>query len=640
MISLLSIAVLITVVSFSYAYIKTNKEEKDVNVLGTECINLEMEDLSKGITLQHTFPVSDATGKSSTPYTFKLTNECGVGVDYEIHLRVEDVEEGQKKIAAKNIATMIDSNEKVVLTSEKKVINEEESDKEEYKISSEKLTLEAYQEIEHEVRIWLDESAGNDSQNGIFKSKIVIEAIQNQTASIYKETILHGADPVLNNEEEPIAMLTANEVAEAPTTTDQLIPVTIDETTGEVKRADLYTEWYDYETKKWANAVILVDNNKANEIQPGQTIQENDIESYFVWIPKYSYKLFDMGNTETTVTNVAKKEKPIEIRFGTTNTSDSVSDECKTPTTSGEIGTCQVGDWMTHPAFLAFDADGLWVGKFETGYEGADSTANANKNEVSPNKVIIKPNVYSWRNITVGNAFKTAKNYEPTLQSHMMKNTEWGAVAYLSHSIYGTCDGSSCTEIRINNSSSYLTGVSAKTVPDSGWNQYNGYAVTTPNTENDKSYVYPKSQKSSTTFNNTGIFDMSGGSWEYVMGYMSGNVGSSGLTEETDLTEANSKYFDKYENKTDTEWSKRILGDATGELEPFGMKQYNTSNNRINSWYEDWAWFPNSSLPWFKRGGARYDGVTAGVFAFSRHTGAVDGSDSFRLVCAPTHASA
>ena len=128
---------------------------------------------------------------------------------------------------------------------------------------------------------------------------------------------------------------------------------------------------------------------------------------------------------------------------------------------------------------------------------------------------------------------------------------------------------------------------------------------------------------------------MSGGSWEYVMGYMSGNVGSSGLTEGTDLTTENSKYFDKYENKTDTEWSKRILGDATGELGPFGMKQYSTSNNRINSWYEDWAGLLNSTSSWFVRGGTRVDGALAGVFAVSPRSGALKGDNSFRIVLTP-----
>ena len=42
-------------------------------------------------------------------------------------------------------------------------------------------------------------------------------------------------------------------------------------------------------------------------------------------------------------------------------------------------------------------------------------------------------------------------NYKRDMDSHMMKNTEWGAVAYLSLSNYGI-NG----EVRINNSSTFL----------------------------------------------------------------------------------------------------------------------------------------------------------------------------------------
>ena len=55
-------------------------------------------------------------------------------------------------------------------------------------------------------------------------------------------------------------------------------------------------------------------------------------------------------------------------------------------------------------------------------------------------EVVIKPSVYSWRNINVSNAFYTSYNYKRDLESHMMKNTEWGAVAYLTQSKYGRCD--------------------------------------------------------------------------------------------------------------------------------------------------------------------------------------------------------
>ena len=69
---------------------------------------------------------------------------------------------------------------------------------------------------------------------------------------------------------------------------------------------------------------------------------------------------------------------------------------------SGETGNCKVGDYMTHPAFLAFDVKGIWVGKFETGYKGATSASGAQKNEYdenTPDKIQIKPNVYPWKSI-------------------------------------------------------------------------------------------------------------------------------------------------------------------------------------------------------------------------------------------------
>ena len=43
---------------------------------------------------------------------------------------------------------------------------------------------------------------------------------------------------------------------------------------------------------------------------------------------------------------------------------------------------------MTHPAFLAFDTLGLWVGKFETGYDGATSIASAQVNSFNTSRNI------------------------------------------------------------------------------------------------------------------------------------------------------------------------------------------------------------------------------------------------------------
>ena len=270
-----------------------------------------------------------------------------------------------------------------------------------------------------------------------------------------------------------------------------------------------------------------------------EIISEDNIESYFVWIPKYSYQLFDLGNY-SSLTSISNKTQEIKIKFGTSNTSDSVTGECTTPFSNnqgiaGSSGNCKVGDYMTHPAFLAFDTNGLWVGKFETGYDGATSTASAQVNSVDISKIIIKPNVYSWRNITVGNMFKNSYDYQRELDSHMMKNTEWGSVAYLQHSAYG-----SQASVRINNNSSYITGYAATEEPTLGYaggtstagNRIESTALGVDATYS-VNYLNSKSLVASTTNNYSGIYDMSGGAWEYVMGYTTGATtvgGTSGIT--------------------------------------------------------------------------------------------------------------
>ena len=66
------------------------------------------------------------------------------------------------------------------------------------------------------------------------------------------------------------------------------------------------------------------------------------------------------------------------------------------------------------------------------------SRSNATSSSAGSNNTIkIQPGVSSWRSITISNIYTVCKNYNSALNSHMMKNDEWGAVAYLSKSKYG-----------------------------------------------------------------------------------------------------------------------------------------------------------------------------------------------------------
>ena len=392
-----------------------------------------------------------------------------------------------------------------------------------------------------------------------------------------------------------------------------LVPVTID-SDGIVTYADTSENWYNYCDKRWANAVILEDN--AN-YKVGDIIQESDIESYFVWIPKYKYKLWNTGTS-------SKGVHEIDIIFDETDTTDVEGISCKTPMVSGETGNCNNGEYMTHPAFISMGVKGFWVGKFETGYKGATSASAAQVNSNDTSKIIIKPNVYSWRNITVYNEFLNSYNYKRDLDSHMMKNTEWGAVAYLSHSKYGIN-----REININNNSSYKTGYSA--VPSTNQQIYPGTGG--DGATYNSAYNTDIGYLASTTGNISGVYDMSGGAWEYVSAYITGKPGSSGFSTTT-IANYDSKYFDTYNAaSTLTTYQYRILGDATGEMGPF--KSYLDGDNSSrwhSSWYGDYSGFVDSSNPWFSRGGNYTDGVLAGAFYFSRGAGGTDSYDGFRLV--------
>ncbi len=461
----------------------------------------------------------------------------------------------------------------------------------------------------------------------------------------YIDRELNGTDPVLGN---------------------KLIPITINEENGKVTRANEKEKWYDYKNQKWANAVILRDGK--SDPGAGVEINENDIESYFVWIPRYRYQIFDEGNYN----GLGTKENNAQI----------IKIEFENKDVKPQSGS-KKGEWLTHPAFTAFNTNGIWVGKFETGYDGADSSAAASVDPVdeqaaieAASKVIIKPNVYSWRGIQLAKAYIIGLNYERNLNSHMMKNTEWGAAAYLSQSKYGVGK-----EIRINNNASYITGYAGIHEPTTGFTGTNEICDTTPNACNEYSgsvpgqngtyntnYFNKDSVVASTTGNYTGIFDMSGGTWEYTMtgiedGTGSGNFSSgrnalhnsgfNGLLtcptcdadsgNDTSITTVSngieqptdSRYFDKY--KYDPEsvtYNRGILGDATKELGPFQNVKYTTLGRVINSWHDDESWFINSFNPWAIRGGSSNNGIGSGVLTFDCSSGGNLGYVSYRLVLA------
>ena len=341
-------------------------------------------------------------------------------------------------------------------------------------------------------------------------------------------------------------------------------------------------EWYDYSTtaKKWANAIT-------------------SDGSMWVWIPRYAYQISSNYHTNSTSGGT------INIKFmkGTTN---EAADGTKTwSNSSGQ------GNWNIHPGFnYSSTASGLWVAKFEASRNNATASSVG-----SGNTIKIQPGVQSWRSITVNDIYTTCLNYAGTtlgkanLNSHMMKNTEWGACAYLAQSSYGKN-----AKVWINPNSNFITGQAGSS----------GSASSTTSTSK---YNSGNGPQASTTGNVYGVYDMNGGTMELVAAYLANSPNiryGTSLVNGADYTK--DVYTGSGINESEYyEANANVYGDAIYETSIYG-------NNRDQAWYKATSYYPGWTEPFFLRGGAYSDGNRANLFAFDGRDGDAYEYDGFRPV--------
>ena len=470
----------------------------------------------------------------------------------------------------------------------------------------------------------------------------------NTTYAVFTDTII-GSKTI----ELKVDTCSSNKPNE-PVLDDAMIPVYYDEETEAWKKADSTNKgnnWYDYCEKKWANSVTVSSTNRSTyqKAVVGTEIPMDDILTMQVWIPRYKYKVWNYNADGTKTSNPQEIEITFEKGTGKTGEitcTDSISgtdgdpsETCKIGSTACTDDTCN-NKTYTHPAFTFGNEEikGFWIGKFElTG---------------TIDSITIKPNLSSLRNQTVSsfeanimkmNSSSNQYGFSTTTDAHMIKNMEWGAVAYLSHSKYGTCTDGTCTEININNSSDYYTGRSGgapggKTAINTvytdqtsttkyntyGFYTYDGYLL--DYNTNTKSTTKDMSKVASTTNNIYGVYDMSGGAEEYTMANIVNTDGTTmipSLSGYTNTTYPDNKYYDKYSYSTSYASRKRSkLGDGIKEVYKSGSA----------GWYSDDSRLAYSSWPWFLRGEKYSNGSFAGVFDSSSYRG---DSGSSRSVITP-----
>jgi len=596
------LAVTTVILGGSYAILTNIQRAEKYNVIKAGTLQIAYDDTSNGlgniINLNGAYPESDEVGQSREPYRFKITNTGSLNAKYMIKL-LDDTdmiaEDGcQDKLLDKSkIKYSINGGEPVIL----------DSIKEEYIAING--SIGPLKSATYEIRMWIDESAGNEVLGRHYHGKIVVEAVQNE-----------------------------GEV-NVPDKDGNMIAVVYNEESNNWVKADENQDWYNYDDGKWANAVTVSSETRGSykKAKVGTIINMDDIETMWVWIPRYSYTIGSEDGTNyygkqgEFLSSAPTQALPgeIDVKFISESTKDTGSAQYKVAD--------GVSNWRTPDAFTFGDKElsGIWVGKFETSSSnpGAEN-GGGNTTELDP---IIKPNVASWRNIQVATIGEVGRKvsasgnrygFSNRMDSHAIKNDEWASVAYLSQSKYGKLGNSNFSgankEIYQNKSDQYITGCSYG-------------SPSNENTDYGCQYTYNivgSGTGASTTGTIYGVYDMSGGSWEYVMGNInrysgadnSYNSGYTGLLGDGSTITGKNWLDEKYYNFYETD--NVYTACNGGECKSHGLSE-------VVYWYENLTSMGISETPWIVRGDSYFSSSSTGIFSFIGSSGHLD-SYSFRLV--------
>ena len=432
--------------------------------------------------------------------------------------------------------------------------------------------------------------------------------------------------------------------------------------------ADNQDNWYDYSAQKWANAVTKDSNG--------------NVTGYWVWIPRYAYKI-ESGRYTSTAGKIS-----VKFLQGTSN-KDKDNNEISQnyPETTGET----MSDYVVHPSFTdgsengknnhymngEWDKEisGYWVAKYAAGFQECTQTVSSNgtvteptinlanvkysdKNYTSYNSScttnalsqnlssngyssqrisypVFKPLTYAYNVISTGDIYTISKEIASAssfyglnsskTDSHQIKNSEWGAVVYLTQSSKGR-DGTEVMQNakNLNNTLKVIYGVT-------------GYAGTIANVVT-----------ASSTNNKSGVFDLSGCVWERTAAYISNgnsNLSSYGSSYVNSTANLNGYNTNGYSTKYVTVYPYDNSGSNTNNYSTYSGKksvtygfgdavlETSTSGSGTTSWISDFSVFSNIMEPFIVRGGrCRDNSNSSGIFAFYADSGATWLTNGFRSV--------
>ena len=465
-----------------------------------------------------------------------------------------------------------------------------------------------------------------------------------------------------------------------------------------IKTTDTDAAWYDYDAKKWANAqtqdesmwvwiprfAYKVVYNDSNDKSKGgkfdvvfligttdnyydekgnlktaqrQTKENETIETDSTKTDKYTVHPAFTNESSINYANGGWDKELTGIWVSKFEAGFASGNNRVTPTASS-VKYTQASAWVGGTELSSTDNVGTARNYLDGEYGTKSGSTYTFKNGTAP--AIKYPTfqgvTYSMNYINHNDAFNISKALtesdniyglsSSSTDSHMMKNSEWGAVAYLSQSKYGL----NGTNIYINNANLRNSEQSVYAITGcAGATEDANSVATTISAINNRtaSGVYVWTQKSGTKASTTGtiygIYDMSGGTWERTAGLVNNgneNLAKNGQSLLNTLNDGkSSKYVTVYpfdssvdknganiDTASEANWkvNTKIYGD--------GIRETSTAGTEKTSWYGDSSYFSTMGFPFSRRGGLLWNGEGAGLFSFYRLNGTGDYVVGFRSV--------
>ena len=415
--------------------------------------------------------------------------------------------------------------------------------------------------------------------------------------------------------------------------------------------------WYNYNNKQWANAVTVKDPSKYRS--QTRVVDKSDILGFWVYIPRYAYEVMRRDGTDKPVPAqnflisfekaTTPKRYPAEANCGA---GKDYRTQCDLDRSYIKGQPSNQGTWATHPAFTfgTKELNGIWFAKFETTGTNTQPTVLPNERHIegafsgiehvggfyalAKTMGVNDPNNVGGN--TSGVDVFQNNHHLAKLSSRMVNNNDWGAATYLSASKYGA--GYNGVQINANgaeHSSSYgTTGCGPQS--DGNTNRYNdpGALGTSQACGNaDRAYNGALGQLASTTNNPTGIYDMSGGGYEYVAASYSDNANS--LQDASYFNQAaHPPYVNVYNFSNFNDCTYKTCGGQALYETHNGIEADGTPMGVDNMWLNQPSEFVWTGVG-FIRGGSYDDGSGAGLFFAIDGNGGASSGSAFRVALVP-----